>query len=179
MQKVLISDLIKAAGDEQLKEDKIKADEWNVTTEELYCMIDISNNEADWDDILLTAESLGLSPCEIDYDDVENYLEMGRENKGELDSSVGPIQWIYDNKLKAYIIYMVLDTLEGPIDIMYKLDPDMLREWMNSDSIGEYYNTYIRSNKEIEDPDNSCGCQDEPCSEELIRSYKARYASIS
>jgi hypothetical protein len=142
-------------------------------------LIKAAENEADlaWREEV--AESLGVDPEDVDDDDVEYYLSMGRENKGELDSSVGEVSWIYDNTIKAYIIHMVVIGPNKPIDLIYKLDPDMMKEWMNSDSIGEYYNTYIRSNKDIEDPDNSCGCQDEPCSEELIRSYKARYASIS
>ena len=41
-------------------------------------------NEADRDLREEVAWSLGLEPGDIEDDDIENYLEMGRENKGEI-----------------------------------------------------------------------------------------------
>ena len=137
-----------------------------------------AENEADAAIRAEVAESLGLEPGDVDDDDVENYLSMGG-NKGDEESSIGPIQWIYDNTLKAYVIYMVLETLKGPKDIMYKLSPEMLREWKDSSSLGEYYNKFIRRNETIEDPNFSCGCGPNPCETGQVDRFKAIYNSIS
>jgi len=137
-----------------------------------------AENEADAAIRAEVAESLGLEPGDVDDDDVENYLSMGG-CKGDEESSIGPIQWIYDNTTKAYVIYMVLETFKGPRDVMYKIDPDMLREWKNSDSMGEYYNKFIRGNEAIEDPKFSCGCGPNPCEPGQVDTFKARYSSLS
>ena len=171
----MIADLVKATKDEILEEQNRLADDWNVTLFELECMQAISDNEADFKSILETAEALGLGPCEIDEGDVEAYLDMGRELKGELESSVGPIQWLYDNKLKAYLILMILDN--SPV--MYKLDKDMMIDWKNSESMGEYYNSYIKGNSKIEDPEHSCGCGPNPCEPQQVDRFKAKFSSIS
>lgn len=132
-------------------------------------------NKASWPDVEETAEALGIDITDVDDDDVENYMDMGGKAKGELESSSGLIQWIYDNKLKAYIVYMVLaDT-----PMLYRLKPDMMREWKGSNSIGEYYNLYIRGNTSIEDPNISCGCGPNPCEQGQIDQFKAKYSSIS
>ena len=72
-------------------------------------------DEADHDQVILCAESLGIAIIDVEYDDVENWLEMGGKAKGILESSVGIIQWIYDNTLKAYLILMILN--DKPISI--------------------------------------------------------------
>ena len=135
-------------------------------------------NEADRAQREEVAESLGVEPGDVNDDDVENYLSMGG-NKGIMESSIGPIQWIYDNTEKAYIIYMVLETAKGPKDIMYKLDPDMMKDWINSDSTGEYYNKFIKGNTSIEDPKHSCGCGPNPCEQGQVDQFKTKYSSIS
>jgi hypothetical protein len=142
--------------------------------------VDNYPNESVWADVEEVAESNGVDITDVDDDDIENYMEMGG-NKGEMESSIGPIEWVYDNTLKAYLIYMLLKTGddESPKDIMYRLDPQMMRDWKNSDSIGEYYNKFIRGNRTIEDPKLSCGCKEDPCKPGQIDQFKAKYASIS
>ena len=143
-------------------------------------LIKAMEDEADKAQREEVAECLGVEPGDVDDDDVENYNEMGG-CKGVIESSVsiGPIQWIYDNTLKAYIIYMVLETYKGPTDIMYKLDPDMMKEWNNSDSSGEYYNSFIRGNTDIEDSEFSCGCNPNPCEPQQVDRFKQKFSSIS
>ncbi len=136
-------------------------------------------NESAWADVEEVAESLGVDITDVEDDDVENYMEMGGANKGTEESSIGPIQWIYDNTLKAYIIYMVLETSKGPTDIMYKLSPEMMKDWKDSDSFGEYYNTFIKGNENIEDQDYSCGCNPNPCEPQQIATFKEKYFSLS
>ena len=135
-------------------------------------------NEADSAQREEVAESLGVEPGDVNDDDVENYLSMGG-NKGVMESSIGPIQWIYDNTLKAYIIYLVLETAKGPRDIIYRLDRDMMKQWKDSSSIGEHYNNIIRGNESIEDPRTSCGCGPNPCEPGQIDQFKNKYASLS
>lgn len=137
-------------------------------------LLDNWSNCADHDEVILAAESLGVPITDIEDDDVENFLEMGGNYKGEEESSIGTIQWIYDNKLKAYLILMILN--DKPI--MYKIDPDMMKEWKDSDSMGEYYNNRIRGNSTIEDPKHSCGCGPNPCESGQVDQYKTKYSSI-
>ncbi len=124
------------------------------------------------------AESLGAEPGDVEDDDVENYLSMGG-NKGVIESSIGPIQWVYDNTEKAYLIYMVLETAKEPRDIMYRVDPEIMKDWKDSRSKGEYYNQFIKGNTDIEDPNISCGCGPNPCEPQQIDSFKNKFASIS
>lgn len=138
-------------------------------------------NEADRAQREEVAWSLGVEPGDVDDDDVENYLEMGRENKGSLESSIGPIQWIYDNKLKAYLIlaYLTFEIDKDPKPVMYKLSPQMMKEWNNSESFGEYWNQNIRKNAQIEDDEWACGCNPNPCEPQKIDQFTNKFNSIS
>jgi|SanBayMetagenome_1026888.scaffolds.fasta_scaffold32070_2 hypothetical protein len=135
-------------------------------------------NPSTWGDLEETAESLGVGINEVDDDDVENYMDMGGSSKGTLDSSVGPIQWIYDNTAKMYAIYMAL----GETPIMYSISPDIMKDWFGSDSIGEYYNLNIRGNITIENNASGsfdpCGCTPNPCEQGQIDQFNARYSSL-
>jgi hypothetical protein len=142
-------------------------------------------NESAWADVEEVAESLGVDITDVDDDDVENYMEMGG-NKGEMDSSVGPIQWIYDNKAKVYIVYMIVRTMREDRDVIYNIDPDVMQEWINSESMGEYWNDAIRSNKDIEDKASSSdfpigGCNANILDPSVVRRFNTRllpYPSI-
>jgi hypothetical protein len=205
MKKYMVADLIKDLKEDQIK---YLLDNYNITRSDAKYIVDnyrdqyaqdliakamdvyglnmrdaeefVDNypNESAWADVEEVAESLGVDITDVDDDDVENYMEMGG-NKGEMESSIGPIQWIYDNTEKAYIIYMVLETAKGPKDIMYKLDPDMMKDWINSDSTGEYYNKFIKGDTSIEDPKHSCGCGPNPCEQGQVDQFKTKYSSIS
>ena len=148
---------------------------YNLNDSEAERFVDNFPNESTWADVEETAEALGLDITDVEDDDVENYMEMGGEAKGELESSVGLIQWLYDNKLKAYLILMILDNKP----VMYKVDPKMMKEWKDSESMGEYYNSYIRGNITIEDPNHSCGCGPNPCEQGQVDQYTAKYSSVS
>jgi hypothetical protein len=143
--------------------------------------VDNYPNESAWADVEATAESLGVDIDEVDDDDVENYMAMGRVNKGDLQSSIGPIQWVYDNKLKAYLIlaYLTFEVGKEPKEVMYKLNPEQFRNWFNSESIGEYWNQNIRANAEIEDDEWSCGCNPNPCDPQNVSRFNTKFVSIS
>jgi hypothetical protein len=206
MKKYMVADLVKDLKEDQIK---YLLDNYNITISDAKYIVDnyrdqyaqdliakamdvyglnmrdaeefVGNypNESTWADVEETAESLGVDITDVDDDDVENYMEMGGMNKGELNSSVGLIQWIYDNKLKAYIVYMSLQGLKcGTGEVMYKLTPEQMKDWNSQDSMGEYYNNNVRSQIE-EDPAVSCGCCENLCEPQQIDTFKQRYSSIS
>lgn len=169
---MMIADLMK-----DLRQDLIlKAmEKYGLNESEAARFVDNFPNESTWADAEATADSLGVGITDVDDDDVENYMSMGGNSKGQLESSVGKIQWLYDNTLKAYLILMMLD--DKPI--MYKLKSDMMKDWTNSDSMGEYYNSFIRGNSTIEDPEHSCGCGPNPCDPQQVDRFNTRFVSIS
>jgi len=172
MKKYMIADLVKDMRSDLINRAK---ERYDLNDSEAERFVDNFPNESTWADVEEVAESLGVDITDVEDDDVENYMSMGGEAKGELESSVGLIQWLYDNKLKAYLILMILaDT-----PVMYKVDPKMMKDWKDSESMGEYYNSYIRGNITIEDPNHSCGCGPNPCEPEQVDQYKAKYSSVS
>ena len=181
MKKYMIADLVKDITDsylDQRNEDILaEMNRSDVDEPTAAYLVDNWSSEADRDQVLQVAESLGLDPQDVEDDDVENYMEMGWAN-GEIESSSGIIQWIYDNKLKAYIVLMMIEENA----LMYLIDNNMMKEWINSDSAGGYYNDKIRGNKQIESQGESsdvpCGCGPNPCEQGKIDQFNSRYNSI-
>jgi len=178
MKKFMVADLIK-----DLRKNSIlrAMERFDLNRANAEIFVDDFPNESTWADVEEVAESLGVDITDVEDDDVENYMEMGRENKGSLESSIGPIQWIYDNKLKAYLIlaYLTFEIDEDPKPVMYKLSPQMMKKWNNSKSFGEYWNANIRKNVEIEDDEWACGCNPNPCDPQKIDRFNTRFVSIS
>jgi len=106
----------------------------------------------------------------------------GAGSKDEAESSIGIIQWFYDNKLKAYIVYIMLtdnsNPDKAPTDVLYRISPEMMKEWSDSSSMGEYYNNNIRGNISLEDPNISCGCGPNPCEQGQIDQFKSNFDQI-
>ena len=181
MKKILIADVIKASYDEFKDQRDLdilaEMDRSDVDEPTAAYLVDNYPNEADRDQVLQVAESLGLDPQDVEDDDVENYMEMGGA-KGEIESSSGIIQWIYDNTLKAYIILLMIEENA----LMYLIDNNMMKEWIDSDSAGSYYNENIRGNEQIESQGESsgvpCGCGPNPCDQGKIDQFNTRYSSI-
>jgi predicted transcriptional regulator len=181
MKKYMIADLVK-----DLRSDLInKAKErYNLNDSEAERFVDNFPNESTWADVEEVAESLGLDITDVEDDDVENYMEMGGIAKGELESSVGPIQWLYDNKAKAYIVYMVLTLNDRPRDIIYNIEPSIMKEWTDSESMGDYWNNKIRSNQDIENAASSSdfpigGCNDNLLDPSTVSRFNTRFVAIS
>jgi len=177
----MVADLVKG-----IREDLIQKamDRYNINKSEATRFVDNFPNESTWADVEETAESLGVDITDVEDDDVESYMEMGGTNKGELESSVGPIQWLYDNKAKAYIVYMVLKLSEKPRDIIYNIEPSIMKEWTDSESMGEYWNNKIRSNQDIENAASSSdfpigGCNDNLLDPSTVSRFKTRFVAIS
>jgi hypothetical protein len=180
MKKYMVADLVK-----DLRSDLIAkaAEEFNLNDSEAERFVDNFPNQSTWADVEATAESLGVEITDVEDDDVENYMSMGG-NKGILESSVGPVQWLYDNKAKVYIVYMILTTMGKPRDIIYNIEPDIMKEWTNADSMGEYWNNNIKSNPDIEDAASSSdfpigGCNANPLDPSVVRRFNTRFVAIS
>lgn len=178
----MVADLVK-----DLRADLInraKAD-YDINDSEAERFVDNFPNQSTWADVEETAESLGVDITDVDDDDVENYMEMGGISKGELESSVGLIQWLYDNKAKAYIVYMIVSGIgDQKRELMYNVSPEVMREWSKSDSMGEYWNEFIRSNEEIENDADSedfpiGGCKPNPVEPQIVARFNTRFVAIS
>ena len=132
-------------------------------------------------DVIRTADKLDTDIENIGDDDVENVL-YGAGNKKESESSIGNIQWVYDRELKAYIVYIALTNNSNPklepTDVLYRIEPDLMKEWSESSSMGEFYNINIRSNKSLEDPAISCGCGPNPCEQGQIDQFNTKYNNL-
>ena len=177
MQKYMIADLVKDLRSELIA---IAAEEFDLNDSEAERFVDNFPNQSTWADAEEVAESLGVGITDVDDDDVENYMSMGGNSKGEIDSSMGVIQWIYNNAAKAYTIHMVIEAscggeLQDRDILYYNISPEQMREWNNSDSAGEYFNNYIKGQPD----DNGCGCCDDPCDTQDISQFNTRYSSIS
>ena len=179
MKKYMVADLVK-----DLREDSIllAMDKYKLNRSESARFVDNFPNQSTWPDVEEVVESLGIGITDVEDDDVENYMEMGRENKGEILSSISddPIQWIYDNKLKSYIVLMYLTFKDGRRPVMYKISPEMMREWTDPNiSFGEYFMENIRKNEDLEDPEISCGCGPNPCEPQQVDRFNTRFVAIS
>ena len=181
MKKYMVADMVKDVRSDLINRAK---EAYDLNDSEAERFVDNFPNESAWADAEEVAESLGLDITDVEYDDIENYMEMGGISKGELESSVGPIQWLYDNKAKAYIVYMVLTLNDRPRDIIYNIEPSIMKEWTDSESMGEYWNQYIRSNASIEESASSSdfpigGCNDNLLDPSVVSRFNTRFVAIS
>jgi hypothetical protein len=181
MKKYMVADLVKDIRGDLINRAKT---EYDLNDSEAERFVDNFPNQSTWADVEATAESLGVDITDVEDDDVENYMEMGGINKGELESSVGPIQWLYDHKAKAYIVYMVATLSGKPRDIIYNIEPSIMKEWIDSESMGEYWNMNIRSNQDIENAASSSdfpigGCNDNLLDPSVVSRFNTRFVAIS
>jgi hypothetical protein len=177
MKKYMIADLVKDSREDLVLE---AMEEYNLDRANSEIFVDNFPNQSTWADVEATAESLGVDITDVDDDDVENYMEMGGKSKGSLESSMGIIEWIYDNTAKAYAIHMVLKAscgveLQDRDILYYNISPEQMRAWNNSDSAGEYFNSYITGQPN----DNGCGCCEDPCAPQDISQFNTKYSSLS
>lgn len=150
--------------------------------EQAATLLDNGFDQADWAEVVEWADILGIEPEGLEEDDFNN-LQLVGDAKDEYDSEVGIIRWVYDNSLKSFLVYMALtnnsDMQAEPQEVLYRLDPQMMADWQESDSKGIYYNTYIRGNTAIEDPSISCGCGPNPCEQSQIDQFNTKYNKVS
>jgi hypothetical protein len=165
MKKFLIADLMKSLEEDRIAEIRAK---YGVSIEEANQLIK-EHGYGGLDDADEAAEAYGVSITEVTGEDVDNYFDMGGA-RGQLESTAGSFKWVYDITLASYLLLM-------NEDILYKIPPDMMKEWNSSDSSGTYYNENIRGNTSIEDADMSCGCTPEPCSPAQLAYFNNKYSA--
>jgi len=160
-----------------------------INSDEAYYLVDNWDSEAEWLDVMKTAEDLNAGIEDIEDDDVENVMSAG-EAKGEIQSSLGKVFYWYNLALGTYILTTVFDK-GNPAQ--YPISVSELEEIRSSDSFGEYFNKKIRANSEYSDKDGACGCigddPDKPkrlCTSEdfanmpeELRQYVGRFVAIS
>jgi hypothetical protein len=199
MKKFLVADIVKAISEEdakmlvnlirdfkvdisQAKEMLNLMQQEKVNDSEAYYLTENWDSEAEYRDVMETADALNIGIEDVQDDDVESVMD-GAGSKDEAESSIGIIQWFYDNKLKAYIVYIMLtdnsNPDKAPTDVLYRISPDMMKEWSDSSSMGEYYNNNIRGNISLEDPNISCGCGPNPCEQGQIDQFKSNFDRVS
>jgi len=128
--------------------------------DEAFYLVDNWDNEAEWKDVMLTAEALEMGIEDVSDDDVEEYLSTGGQD--EIVTSMGNVFFKWDNIAKAYVLYMFLDMGQDSkcngIQVYNNITRDMILQ-MKSSSFGEYYNENLRKNTSYE----GCGCEDNCC----------------
>ena len=159
MKKILIADVIKQSYDEyrDQRNEEILAemDRSGVDEPNAEYLVDNWSSEADRDQVIQTAEDLGVEPLDVSDDDVEAVNMAGAS--GDIESSSGPIRYKYILGL-GYMVHLVLNGK----DIMYQnIEPDVMSDWINADSAGKYYLNNIRS--KVRDDQELCGCNDNLC----------------
>jgi hypothetical protein len=198
MKKFLVADIVKAISEEdakmlvnlirdfkvdisQAKEMLNLMQQEKVNDSEAYYLTENWDSEAEYRDVMETADALNIGIEDVQDDDVESVMD-GAGSKDEAESSIGIIQWFYDNKLKAYIVYIMLtdnsNPDKAPTDVLYRISPEMMKEWSDSSSMGEYYNNNIRGNISLEDPNISCGCGPNPCEQGQIDQFNQKFNQI-
>jgi len=166
----MIADLIKASYDEYKDQRDLdilaEMDRSDVDEPTAAYLVDNWSTESDRDQVLQTAEDLGVDPQDVSDDDVEA-INAGGGTRGEIESSSGPIRYKYIVGA-GYMIHMLLNGK----DIMYqKIDPQTMNDWIKSDSAGNYYLNNIRSSVQIDQ--ELCGCNDNLCEPTDIASFNS------
>ena len=130
-------------------------EDYDLDLGEAEMFVDDHPNESTWADYESAAEELGVDITDVDDDDVEALNMAGAS--GEIESSSGPIRYKYILGL-GYMIHLVLNGK----DIMYQnIEPDVMSDWINADSAGNYYLDNIRS--KVRYDQELCGCNDNLC----------------
>jgi hypothetical protein len=125
-----------------------------LNSDEAYYLVDNWDSEAEWLDVMKTAEDLNVGIEDVEDDDVEMVMELGGV-KGEIESSLGKVFYWYNIVLGTYILTTVFD--EGN-PAQYPLTVSELKEIRKAESFGTYFNKNIRANSAYSDKEGSCGC---------------------
>jgi predicted AlkP superfamily phosphohydrolase/phosphomutase len=147
----------------------MKTENYGLNSDESFYLVENWDNEAEWKDVMSTAEALELGIEDISDDDVEEYLSTGGTE--ELDTSMGNAIFKWDNVAKAYILYI---ALEGGIQQYKNITRNMILAMKSADSIGSYYNDNLRKNDSYE----GCGCKANPCEDADLAQIPSKFRSL-
>jgi hypothetical protein len=128
--------------------------EYQINSDEAFYLTDNWDSEAEWRDVMTTAEDLNSGIEDVEDDDVEMVMELGGV-KGEIESSLGKVFYWYNIALGTFILTTIFD--EGnPAN--YPVSTNELKTIKSSQSFGEYFNKNIRANSLYSDKPGACGC---------------------
>ncbi len=128
--------------------------EYDTNSDESYHLVENWDTEAEWRDVITTAESIEAGIEDIGDDDVEQVMELGGV-KGEINSSLGKVLYWYNIALGVFILTTIFDN-GNPAN--YPVSVDELKSIKASESFGEYFNKNIRANDLYSDKPGACGC---------------------
>lgn len=133
--------------------------EYDINSDEASYLVDNWDNEADWKQVMETAEALGLGIEDVEDDDVDNLNEI--QNIGgepgnsyvEIDTSLGKAFIYY--ALGQYYLLVAFD--EGnPAN--YPIDKSEVSLISSASSFGAYFNQNMRNSEEYSDMPGAWGC---------------------
>jgi hypothetical protein len=178
MKKLLVEDIYKAVMSERDKEIIRIMDEFDVNEDEAEYLYDNYPNDSDKDEAIDAADQLNTDLENIEDDDIEaKNSEAGIA--GEINTSMGTVEYFWDVDSKEYFVHMEIQDKDDKYkDLIYIVDNQTMDEWSTADSAGEYYNENVRGNIAFEDPINSCGCAEDPCTPDQIDQFRSRYSSL-
>jgi hypothetical protein len=152
MKKYMIADMMKDITSDLIARAK---KEFDLNDANAAIFVDDYPNEADWAQVADVADALNLDIMDISPDDVERINSAGSA-KGSIDTSMGIVKYIYNHPIQAYSILLLIDGVK----LMYNnIDPNMMKQMINAESAGIYYNDNLRKNDSFE----GCGCKANPC----------------
>lgn len=165
-----IEDLIRQGfNDDQIQQINYLMDNYGVSEEEAIYLVENWDNEAEWNDVMDTAQNLELPLTQVTDDDVEEYQETGGTD--EIETSMGNAIFKWDNVAKAYVLYIALD---GGIQQYKNIPRDMIKDMKSAQSFGTYYNDNLRGNESYE----GCGCKPNPCEDADLAQIPSKFRSL-
>ena len=144
-------------------------DQYGLSEEEAAYLAENWNNDAEWNDVMDTAQNLEIPLTDVTDDDVEEYQATGLVDK--IETTMGNALFRWDNVAKAYIIWL---ALEGGIQQYKNVPRDIISNIQKADSFGSYYNDNLRGNESYE----GCGCKANPCEEADLAQIPSKYRSL-
>ena len=151
----MLADLVKDIDANREKAIQDEMNRSNINYDDATYLVDNWKSEADRDQVILCAEANDVEIQDIGDNDIEAINEAGGV-KGILDSSIGIVKYIYNHKMLAYSILLLLD---GKPLVYNNIEPNIMNEMINTDSVGSYYNDNLRGNTSYE----GCGCKENSC----------------
>jgi len=179
MRKYLLADIVKAVESERDKEITRIMVEFDVDRKDAEYLYDNFRTDPERADVIETAQAFDVDITSIQDEDVEA-LNSESGKTGSINTSMGKVEYFWDVDSKEYFVHMEIQDKDDKYkDLIYMVDGQTMDEWSSADSAGEYYNQNVRGNTAFEDPTNSCGCAEDPCTPDQIDQFRSRYSSLA
>jgi hypothetical protein len=132
--------------------------EYGINSDEANYLVENWDNEADWKQVMETAESLGIGIEDVEDDDVEAFSEIsdmgGNQGYYVIGSDLGK-GYIYYTKECGWCLLLIF--ADGhPAN--YPISKEEAMNIRYSDSLGTYYNDNMRNDDQYSDIPCAWGC---------------------